>query len=222
MIKGIIFDMDGTILNTIDDVVVSVNYAMRYFNLPEKTIQEVKDGIGRGAINLIEDVVPKETTQEDILKIYEVYQSYYDKHNNDLTAPYDGILELLSTLKEQGYKLAVVSNKYRYLVEALNHDIFKDYFDISMGEMEGVPIKPAPDMIYIALKEMNLSKDEVIFIGDSDVDMMTANHAQIKSIGVTWGYRSKEVLKKHQASYIVDQPIDILNIINEVNAHGND
>lgn len=222
MIKGIIFDMDGTILNTIDDVVVSVNYAMRYFNLPEKTIQEVKDGIGRGAINLIEDVVPKETTQEDILKIYEVYQTYYDKHNNDLTAPYDGILELLSTLKEQGYKLAVVSNKYRYLVEALNHDIFKDYFDISMGEMEGVPIKPAPDMIYIALKEMNLSKDEVIFIGDSDVDMMTANHAQIKSIGVTWGYRSKEVLKKHQASYIVDQPIDILNIINEVNAHGND
>lgn len=222
MIKGIIFDMDGTILNTIDDVVVSVNYAMRYFNLPEKTIQEVKDGIGRGAINLIEDVVPKETTQEDILKIYEVYQTYYDKHNNDLTAPYDGILELLSTLKEQGYKLAVVSNKYRYLVEALNHDIFKDYFDISMGEMEGIPIKPAPDMIYIALKEMNLSKDEVIFIGDSDVDMMTANHAQIKSIGVTWGYRSKEVLKKHQASYIVDQPIDILNIINEVNAHGND
>ncbi|AUD65221.1 hypothetical protein BK011_05810 [Tenericutes bacterium MZ-XQ] len=222
MIKGIIFDMDGTILNTIDDVVVSVNYAMRNFNLPEKTIQEVKDGIGRGAINLIEDVVPKETTQEDILKIYEVYQTYYDKHNNDLTAPYDGILELLSTLKEQGYKLAVVSNKYRYLVEALNHDIFKDYFDISMGEMEGIPIKPAPDMIYIALKEMNLSKDEVIFIGDSDVDMMTANHAQIKSIGVTWGYRSKEVLKKHQASYIVDQPIDILNIINEVNAHGND
>lgn len=222
MIKGIIFDMDGTILNTIDDVVASVNYAMRYFNLPEKTTQEVKDGIGRGAINLIEDVVPKETTQEDILKIYEVYQAYYDKHNNDLTAPYDGILDLLSTLKEHNYKLAVVSNKYRYLVEELNHDIFKDYFDISMGEMDGIPIKPAPDMIHIALKEMNLSKDEVIFIGDSDVDMMTANNAQIKSIGVTWGYRSKEVLKKHQASYIVDQPIDILSIINEVNAHGND
>jgi phosphoglycolate phosphatase len=91
-----------------------------------------------------------------------------------------------------------------------------------MGEMDGVPIKPAPDMIYIALKEMNLSKDEVIFIGDSDVDMMTATNANIKSIGVTWGYRSKEVLIKHKADYIIDQPKDIIKIINEVNAHGND
>ena len=222
MVKGIIFDMDGTILNTIDDVVASVNYAMRHFNLPEKTVQEVKDGIGRGAINLIEDVVPKGTSEADIYKIYEVYQTYYDQHTNDFTAPYEGILELLSTLKNKRYKLAVVSNKYRYLVEALNHDIFKDYFDISMGEMDGVPIKPAPDMIHIALKEMNLSKDEVIFIGDSDVDMMTATNANIKSIGVTWGYRSKEVLIKHKANYIIDQPKDIIKIINEVNAHGND
>ena len=222
MVKGIIFDMDGTILNTIDDVVASVNYAMRHFNLPEKTVQEVKDGIGRGAINLIEDVVPKGTSEADIYKIYEVYQTYYDQHTNDFTAPYEGILELLSTLKNKRYKLAVVSNKYRYLVEALNHDIFKDYFDISMGEMDGVPIKPAPDMIHIALKELKLSKDEVIFIGDSDVDMMTANNAKIKSIGVTWGYRSKEVLIKHKANYIIDQPKDILNIIDEVNAHGND
>ncbi len=222
MIKGIIFDMDGTILNTIDDVVASVNYAMRYFNLPEKTVQEVKDGIGRGAINLIEDVVPRGTSEADIYKIYEVYQTYYDQHTNDFTAPYEGILDLLKTLKNNGYKLAVVSNKYRYLVEALNHDIFKDYFDISMGEMDGVPIKPAPDMIHIALKEMNLSKDEVIFIGDSDVDMMTATNANIKSIGVTWGYRSKEVLIKHKADHIIDQPKDIIKIINEVNAHGND
>jgi phosphoglycolate phosphatase len=222
MIKGIIFDMDGTILNTIDDIQASVNYAMRYFNLPEKTLQEVKDGVGRGAINLIEDIVPKGTSKADILKIYEIYQSYYDEHTNDLTGPYPGILDLLKTLKEQGYKLAVVSNKYRYLVEALNHDIFKDYFDISMGEMDGVPIKPAPDMIYIALKEMNLSKDEVIFIGDSDVDMMTATNANINSIGVTWGYRSKEVLIKHKANYIIDEPKDIIKIINEVKAHGND
>jgi phosphoglycolate phosphatase len=222
MIKGIIFDMDGTILNTIDDVVASVNYSMRYFNLPEKTVQEVKDGIGRGAINLIEDIVPRGTSEAEIYKIYEVYQTYYDQHTNDFTAPYEGILDLLKTLKNNGYKLAVVSNKYRYLVEALNHDIFRDYFDISMGEMDGVPIKPAPDMIHIALKEMNLSKDEVIFIGDSDVDMMTATNANIKSIGVTWGYRSKEVLIKHKADYIIDQPKDIIKIINEVNAHGND
>jgi phosphoglycolate phosphatase len=222
MIKGIIFDMDGTILNTIDDIQASVNYAMRSFNLPEKTLQEVKDGVGRGAINLIEDVVPKGTSKADILKIYETYQSYYDKHTNDLTGPYPGILDLLKSLKEQGYKLAVVSNKYRYLVETLNHDIFKDYFDISMGEMDGIPIKPAPDMIHIALKEMNLSQNEVIFIGDSDVDMMTATNANINSIGVTWGYRSKEILIKHKANYIIDEPKDIIKIINEVNAHGND
>lgn len=222
MIKGVIFDMDGTILNTIEDIKISVNHAMRHFNLKEKTLQEVKDGVGSGAINLIEDIVPKGTSKEDIYKIYRVYQDHYDKHSNDHTGPYPGILDLLKHLKDAGYKLAVVSNKLEYLVQELNHQTFKDYFDVSIGETKDIPIKPAPDMLYKALNLLNLSKDEVLFIGDSDVDMMTATNANIKSVGVTWGYRSKEVLLKHKASYIINQADELIKIINEVNSYGND
>ncbi|BCR35924.1 HAD family hydrolase [Mariniplasma anaerobium] len=216
MIKGIIFDMDGTILNTIDDIKDSVNHAMKICDLPLKTLQEVKDGVGRGAINLIEDVVPKHLSQEDIKIVYKIYQDHYDKNSNHKTGPYPGILALLKKLKEMNYKLAVVSNKHKYLVEELNHNIFKDYFDFSMGEVKGVPIKPEPDMLYMALDHLGLKKSEVLFIGDSDVDMITANNAGITSVGVTWGFRSKDVLIKHQASYIIDQPDQLLEIIKEV------
>jgi phosphoglycolate phosphatase len=216
MIKGLIFDMDGTILNTIDDIKDSVNHAMKVCNLPLKTLQEVKDGVGRGAINLIEDVVPKNTSEADIKKVYKIYQDHYDKNSNQKTGPYPGVLELLKKLKEMNYKLAVVSNKHKYLVEELNHNIFKDYFDFSMGEVKGIPIKPEPDMLYMALDHLDLKKSEVLFIGDSDVDMITANNANITSVGVTWGFRSKDVLIKHQASYIIDQPDQLLEIIKEV------
>lgn len=222
MIKGIIFDMDGTILNTIEDIKESVNYALRYFNLPEKSLQEVKDGVGSGAINLIEDVVPKNTSEQDIKKIYDVYQDHYDKNTNQQTGPYPGILDLLKTLKEKKYKLAVVSNKHKYLVDELNHQIFKDYFEVSMGETKGIPIKPAPDMLYMTLKDLGLTKDEVLFIGDSDVDMITANNANIKSVAVTWGYRSKEILLKYSPAYFIDEASQLLKIIDEVNTHGND
>ncbi len=222
MIKGIIFDMDGTILNTIEDIKESVNHAMRHFNLTEKTLQEVKDGVGRGAINLIEDVVPKNTSRSDINKIYDVYQKHYDDNSNQNTGPYPGILDLLKYLKDTGYQLAVVSNKLEYLVKELNFQTFKGYFDVSIGETKDMPIKPAPDMLYKALDELKLTKDEVLFIGDSDVDMMTATNANIKSVGVTWGYRSKEVLLKHNAAFIINQADELIKIIDEVNSHGND
>ncbi len=222
MIKGIIFDMDGTILNTIEDIMDSVNYAMKICNLPLKTLQEVKDGVGRGAINLIEDVVPANTSTKDIHKIYEIYQKHYDQNSNNKTGPYPGILDLLKTLKEQNYQLAVVSNKHRYLVEELNKNVFGGFFEVSMGEIKGIPIKPAPDMIFMTLDQMNLKPDEVLFIGDSDVDMITATNANIKSVGVTWGFRSKEVLIKHKAAFIIDQADQLLNVIKEVNANGND
>jgi phosphoglycolate phosphatase len=222
MIKGLIFDMDGTILNTIDDIKDSVNHAMEICNMPLKSLQEVKDGVGRGAINLIEDVVPKNTSKEDILKVYKIYQDYYDKNSNQKTGPYPGILTLLKKLKDMNYKLAVVSNKHKYLVEELNHNIFKDYFDFSMGEVKGIPIKPEPDMIYMALDYMGLDKSEVLFIGDSDIDMITANNADMTSVGVTWGFRSKDVLIQHKATYIIDQPDQLLEIIKEVEKHVND
>ena len=222
MIKGLIFDMDGTILNTIDDITDSINYALKEYGYPLRTQQEVKDGVGRGAINLVEDIVPKEASREDILKVYKIYQDHYDKNSANKTAPYEGILSLLKNLKDNGFKLAVVSNKHKYLVEALNEKTFRGYFDYAMGEVEGIPIKPEPDMLYMALDNLGLEKEEVLFIGDSDVDMMTASNAEIISIGVTWGFRSKEVLIKHKAAYIIDRAEQILDIIKDVNQNVND
>lgn len=214
--------MDGTILDTIEDIKDSVNHSLKTYGLPLKSLQEVKDGVGSGALNLIEDVVPKGTSNTDIKKIFEVYQKHYDKNSNNKTGPYPGILALLRNLKKQNFKLAVVSNKYKYLVEELNDNMFEGIFDVSMGEMDGVPIKPAPDMINITLSQLNLRPSEVLFIGDSDVDMITATNAKIKSVGVTWGFRSKEVLIKHQAAFIIDDPNQLIDIIKEVNTHGND
>lgn len=222
MIKGIIFDMDGTILNTIDDIRNSVNYALKKFNMPIQSVQEIMDGVGGGAIHLIEDVVPRGTSRDEIDEVCKVYVEHYNKNSNIETGPYEGILPLLKTLKDQKFKLAVVSNKHDYLVKKLNEDTFEGYFDYSLGETKEVPIKPEPDMLYLALEKLDLKNHEVLFIGDSDVDMITATNASITSVGVTWGFRPKEVLIKYNAAFIIDHPNQLLDIIKEVNANGND
>ncbi len=213
MLKTIIFDMDGTILNTLDDITKSVNVSLEFHKLPLKTTDEVRLAVGRGALNLIKGVVPIDSSDELIKSVYDKYQSYYDEHSNDLTAPYEGIKDLLKTLKDKGYQLAVVSNKHEYLVKALNIDVFDSIFDLSIGQTEGIPIKPAPDMLYRGLKLLDSTIDDSIFIGDSDTDMQTAKNAGIKSIGVTWGFRDEEVLVKEGAQFIVSSPFEILNII---------
>jgi len=220
MIKTIIFDMDGTILNTLDDIAASVNYALNKHKLPSKTLDEIRLAVGRGAMNLIKDVVPKKSSSELIQSVYDQYQAYYDIHNNNLTAPYIGVKKVLAILKEKGYQLAVVSNKHQYLVEQLNKDVFDGIFDVSMGQTKDILIKPAPDMLYKCLNMLSSTIDQAIFIGDSDTDMKTAVNAKIRSIGVTWGFRDKKILQDQGAQYIIDQPNEIIEIIEGIN-HGN-
>jgi len=220
MIKTIIFDMDGTILNTLDDIAASVNYALNHHELPTKTIDEIRLAVGRGAMNLIIDVIPKNSPQTLIQSVYDQYQAYYDLHNNDLTAPYDGIKQVLKALKDKGYQLAVVSNKHEYLVEQLNQDVFDHIFDIAIGQTKDVLIKPAPDMLYRCLNLLSSTIDQAIFIGDSDTDMKTAVNAKIRNIGVTWGFRDKKTLQDEGAQFIIDKPIEIIKIIEGIN-HGN-
>lgn len=215
MIKTVIFDMDGTILNTLDDISNSINVSLKHHQLPIKSTDEVRMAVGRGAINLIEDVVPKDSDQKLINSVYKVYQAYYDQHSNDLTKPYPHILEVLKQLKKMGYKLAVVSNKYEYLVRELNSNVFENIFDVSIGETKDLPIKPAPDMLFKAIKLLDSTIEESIFIGDSDTDMKTAVNANISSIGVTWGFRDKETLIKEGAKYIISDPFDMIKIISE-------
>jgi len=217
MIKGIIFDMDGTILNTIDDITDSVNYALAVMEYPLQTVQQVKMAVGSGAIQLIERVLPAGETHETVMKVFKIYQAHYDKNNSNKTGPYDGIMLLLNQLRTNGFKLSVVSNKYDHLVKELNEKIFNRYFDVSIGEIKGIPIKPAPDMIHKALEILGLNKDEVLFVGDSEVDMLTATNAKLKSVGVTWGFRDQSVLEAHHADFIIHQPQELFDVIERMN-----
>jgi len=213
MIKGIIFDMDGTILNTLDDIRISVNHALKLKNLPEKTDDDIKLAVGNGAFKLIERVTPKSYTLEEIKEVFTIYQAHYDQNSSNHTGPYPGILDLLKSLKKLNIKLAVCSNKFEHLVEELNIKMFLNLLDAAVGEVKGIPIKPAPDMVFKALDLLDLSKEEVLYVGDSEVDMDTASNALVKSVGVTWGYRAESLLIEHNADYIIHHPNQLLEII---------
>lgn len=213
MIKAVIFDMDGTVLNTLDDIWVAVNHALTQQGLSLKTKDDIKQAVGNGARTLIERVSPSTYSSDEKNHLFHLYQSYYDAHSNIYTKPYDGIIDLLKLLKEKGYLLGVVSNKFEHLVKGLNQDVFMNLFDVSIGEVKGIPIKPAPDMVYKALNQLHIGPDEAIFVGDSEVDIDTAKNANVKSVGVTWGFRDEALLRKHQAHYIIQHPIELIHIL---------
>jgi phosphoglycolate phosphatase len=213
MKQGVIFDMDGTILDTIEDIKDSMNHALQRVGFPKRTTEEMKMAVGNAAMKSIERSVPEYATNQDIQLVYDLFQSHYDKNSANKTKPYDGIMELLGTLKRRGYKLAVVSNKHEYLVKELNERMFMGLFDVSVGATPERAHKPAPDMVYKALEELDLGVDDVLFIGDSDIDIQTAKRAGIRNIGVTWGFRSREVLIKEGADAIVDRVDELIPLI---------
>ena len=215
MIKAVLFDMDGTILDTLEDIKQSVNFALSFFGYPLKDDKDIKYAVGSGAFELIEKVVPKHLDQTKINEVFSKYQSHYDKHANDHTRPYPGIMDLLHKLKEKEYKLGVVSNKFEYLVKELNHTIFQGLFDSAIGATEKIPIKPHPDMVYKAMDELNVKKDEVIYLGDTKIDMLTAKHAKMKSVGVLWGFRDEKELRTYGAQYIIKHPMELISMIEE-------
>ncbi len=216
MLKSIIFDMDGTILDTIQDLTTSVNFALKKYDLPLKSISEVKLAVGSGAKELIRRVIKNGYDNPMFEEIYQTYQTYYDAHRMVKTAPYPDILALLRQLKYDGYKLAVVSNKHDYLVKTLNDQLFEGLFEVAVGETKERPLKPAPDVIYDVLNMLNITVEEAVFVGDSNVDIITAKNAGMTSIGVTWGFRGYEELKDEGATYIIDKPLQLLDTIKEI------
>lgn len=217
MIKALIFDMDGTVLNTIEDIKTAVNVALKQKGLKEKHIDEIKYAVGHGAMRLIKNVCPSDFSEEQIHEVFEIYQAYYQEHSEVFTSPYEGIIDLLKTLKQKGYQLAVVSNKFEHLVSVLNTTYFENLFDVTIGEVKGIPIKPAPDMLNKALHLLNVERHEALFIGDSDVDMDTAFNAKMTSVGVTWGFRDEALLIKHHAHHIISKPMSLLDVIDKEN-----
>lgn len=207
--KLAIFDMDGTILNTLEDLKNSTNYALRAHQLPERSMDEVKSFVGNGIRKLIERAVPQGSSIEIIDKVYETFKIYYKEHSADLTRPYEGIPELLRKLKAAGILTAVVSNKADFAVQDLVRDYFDGLFDEAIGEQKGMRVKPYPDMVEELLRRVRVTKEEAVFIGDSDVDYETSRNCEMDVIMVAWGFREKEFILACGAPFVVDTPEEI-------------
>ena len=208
-----VFDLDGTVLDTLEDLKNAANHGLSAWGYPERTLDEVRRFVGNGIRKLIERAVPPGTGEAEINKVHESFTEFYKVHCADNTRLYSGIPELLKNLHEAGCLTAVVSNKADYGVKALCSDYFPGLFSIAVGEREGVRKKPAPDSVNAVLKELGVNADEAVYIGDSDVDVMTAANAHLELIAVDWGFRSRECLVNAGAAKIVSSPEDIGKII---------
>ena len=206
-----IFDLDGTLLDTLEDLADSTNYVMRQFGYSERTIAEVRSFVGNGIRKLLERSAPEGTPTEEIDRMFETFKEYYGAHCADKTKPYDGVMELLASLQKQGVKLAVVSNKADYAVKALCEQYFPGYFDVAVGERTRIARKPAPDTVNEVLRNLQMDKSQAVYIGDSEVDVQTAKNAKMGCIAVDWGFRDANVLKEAGAESIVSTPAKILN-----------
>ena len=211
--KLIIFDMDGTILDTINDLRSSVNYAMRSLGFPERSRNEILSFVGDGNRMLMRRSLPHGTDEETLNQSISKFHEYYKQHYTDETTTYSGMSELLTTLKERGYLLAVVSNKADYAVQELCCKYYNGIFDFALGDREGIPRKPDPAPINLALESLGITKDEVVYVGDSEVDIQLAMNAGLRCISVDWGFRPRDFLIISGAETIVSIPDEILSLV---------
>lgn len=209
----IIFDLDGTLLNTLDDLNDSLNFALTTCGYEPRTLDEVRQFVGNGVQKLVERAVPPHCTAEDIQICLATFKEHYSKNMENKTRPYDGIIKLLQSLKKNNIKIAIVSNKFDAAVKVLATKYFGDLIDVAIGESANVKKKPAPDSVFTAIKELGSDINESIFVGDSETDVQTAKNAGLPCIGVTWGFRTRNVLINEGADYIIDTPEEILDLI---------
>ncbi|MBR1808570.1 MAG: HAD family hydrolase [Paludibacteraceae bacterium] len=216
MTKLAIFDLDGTLLNTIADLGAACNHALAESGYPLHTADEYPHLVGNGVNRLIERALPEgKKSQENILKLRQSFIPYYNRHNKVHTKPYDGIEDTLQTLKTEGWLLAVASNKYQAATEDLINHYFPGIFDAVFGEREGCPRKPDPQIVSDIISSLNITPNSsyIIYIGDSDVDMQTAKNAGLKSVACSWGFCSKELLQQYQPDYIINEPYQLTKLI---------
>ena len=195
---SVIFDLDGTLLDTLEDLADSMNYALSAHNMKVRTLDEIRAFVGNGMLNLAKKAVPEGTDENTVNAVLATFKAHYADHSQDKTKPYDGIIPLLTSLKERGIPTAVVSNKGDYAVQLLMPKYFGDLIDVAIGELEGVARKPEPDTVHLAMKRMGVKNP--VYVGDSEVDVLTAKNAGIDGIFVTWGFRSKNELTEAGAS----------------------
>lgn len=209
----VIFDLDGTLLDTLQDLANAVNYALRTQGMPERTIEEVRQFVGNGVRLLMIRAIPDGENNPLFEETFALFKSYYGEHCNDNTKPYDGIIEMLETLTEHGYAVAIVSNKIDFAVKELNEQYFEGIVPVAIGEKEGIRRKPAPDTVEEALRELGKTKEEAVYVGDSDVDIETAKNAGMPCISVLWGFRDRAFLEEHGAENYAESAVDILRFV---------
>ena len=214
MIKCVIFDLDGTLLNTLDDLHASVNHALNKFGYPSRTKEDVKNYIGDGVRLLIERAIPEGKYNLHFEDCLTIFKNHYKNNMYNNTAPYPEIIEMLKALKSRNIKTAVVSNKFDLAVKELCEKYFQNLIDIAIGENEhaGIRKKPAPDSILKIQAILNLNREHVIYVGDSITDIQTAKNARINCAACTWGYRDKTDLERGNPKFLIDNPYQILDI----------
>ena len=217
----IIFDLDGTLINTIDDLGQACNHALAACGFPTHKIEDYPRLVGNGINKLIERALPEEhRNEETVLRVREYFVPYYDEHNCDLTRPYDGITELLQTLKAEGHHLAVASNKYQAATEKIVAQLFPNIFDVVLGERENIPRKPDPQIVYDITHSLSPivqsaphTPSPILYVGDSLVDAETAKAAKLPFVACTWGFCTKEQLATANPNYTINHPSELINIL---------
>lgn len=221
MCIAIIFDLDGTLLNTLDDLAAATNWALRHNGLPPRSTDEVRQFVGNGVRRLIERAVPDGTNPTLLEQTFADFKRYYVAHCQDRTALYPGIAHMLQELKRQGHPMAIVSNKLQAGVDELYQRYFADTIDVAVGERPGTARKPAPDMVVAALDALGITAAEAIYVGDSDVDLLTARNSGLPCISVLWGFRDRQFLQEHGASVLAETPADVVRIVQNAQTRNN-
>jgi len=211
----VVFDLDGTLLNTLEDLADSVNYILNSHGFPCRTTEEIRSFLGNGVTDLIKRSISQPLESIEYQTYISEFCEHYSKNMQNKTRAYEGIMELLEQLSKEHYKLAIVSNKFDKAVKQLNEVYFGKYIKVAIGESKGVLKKPAPDTVLKAIEELKTTTDKTVYVGDSEVDVRTAKNAGIICVGVTWGFRDREVLEKEGADYIIDKPQELLELLKQ-------
>ena len=215
MKKLVIFDLDGTLLDTIADLAESANYALKQLGYPTHNVETIRTFVGNGINKLLERALPShEQTEENVIRMRSHFVPYYDVHNADLSNPYPGIVSLLEDLQAKGIQIAVASNKYQEATVKLVKQYFPDIDFIEiLGQREGINVKPDPTIVFDILQKADVSKEDILYVGDSGVDMQTAINAGVDAVGVTWGFRPRAELESFQPMGLIDKAEELLGFI---------
>ena len=207
-----VFDLDGTLLDTLGDLAASTNYALRTYGMPEHSLDDVRRFVGNGVRMLMERAVPQGADNPQFEAAFQTFREHYMQHSLDTTKPYDGIIETLEALKAEGCRLAVVSNKMMAATQELCRHFFRDTIEVAIGEHEaqGIRKKPAPDTVNEAFRQLGVGKERAVYVGDSDVDILTARHSGLPCISVLWGFRDRDFLIQQGAETFISAPSELL------------